>query len=64
MSIIRVAIEYDTDAETAIVKIGNEHRQWHSARLITDSGLTETADGYWLPISGPQRALIFTGVPT
>ena len=61
--IVRVAIEYDTDAETATVQIGNDHRQWQGASLITDSSITKTRDGYLLPITGGQQALILTGVP-
>ncbi|MBA8838192.1 MULTISPECIES: hypothetical protein [unclassified Ochrobactrum] len=61
--IVRVAIEYDTEAETAVVQIGNEAQEWHRARL-TNSAMTETRDGYLLPISGPRQALILTGVPT
>ncbi|KAB2675820.1 hypothetical protein F9K85_12965 [Brucella tritici] len=63
MSIIRVAIEYDTDAETAVVQIGNEAQEWRGARL-TNGPMTETRDGYLLPLTGHQRTIILTGVPT
>ncbi|PJR89941.1 hypothetical protein CN878_02860 [Ochrobactrum sp. 695/2009] len=63
MSLTRIAIEYDSDAGTATVRIDNGSQQWNNARL-TVCDATETRDGYLLPISGQRRALILTGVPT
>ena len=63
MSLKRIAIEYDSGAGTATVRIDKGSQQWDHAKLsICDA--TETRDGYLLPISGPRRALILTGVPT
>jgi len=58
-----VVIEYDTDAETAVVQHGGKAQEWGSATL-TICDATETLDGYLLPLTGQQRMLILTGVPT
>ncbi|WP_266030029.1 hypothetical protein [Brucella intermedia] len=63
MSLTRIAIEYDTDAGTATVRIDNGSQQWDHAKL-TVCDVTETRDGYLLPLTGQQRMLILTGVPT
>lgn len=63
MSLTRIAIEYDSDAGTATVRIDNGSRQWRNADL-TICDATTTRDGYLLPLTGQQRTLILTGVPT
>ncbi|HCH72230.1 hypothetical protein [Brucella intermedia] len=61
--IVRAAIEYDSGAGTATVRIDNRSQQWGNAKL-TVCDATETRDGYLLPLTGQQRTLILTGVPT
>ncbi|NKC04442.1 hypothetical protein [Brucella haematophila] len=63
MRITRIALEYDSDAGTATVRIDNGSQQWNNAKLTVCDAI-ETRDGYLLPITGQQRALILTGVPT
>ena len=63
MSLTRIAIEYDSDAGTATVRIDNGSQHWGSAKL-TVCDATETRDGYLLPLTGQQRMLILTGAPT
>lgn len=63
MSLTRIAIEYDSDAGTATLRIDNGSQQWDDAKL-TVCDATETRDGYLLPLTGQQRMLILTGVPT
>lgn len=63
MTLTRIAIEYDTDAGTATVRIDNGSQQWDNAKL-TVCDTTETRDGYLLPLTGQRRMLILTGVPT
>jgi len=61
--IVRAAIEYDSEAGTATVRIDNGSQQWDNAKLTVCDG-TETRNGYLLPISGQRRMLILTGVRT
>ena len=63
MSPTRIAIEYDRHAGTAKVRIDNGSQQWGNAKL-TVCDATETRDGYLLPLTGHQRTIILTGVPT
>ncbi|APY14332.1 hypothetical protein GJU94_14060 [Brucella sp. 10RB9214] len=63
MSLTRIAIEYDSDAGTATVRIDNGSQQWDHAKLMVCDAV-ETRDGYLLPLTGQQRMLILTGVPT
>lgn len=63
MSLKRIAIEYDDLAGTATLRIDNGLQQWDNAKL-TVCDATETRDGYLLSLTGQQRALILTGVPT
>ncbi|WP_418460400.1 hypothetical protein ACNT8L_16345 [Brucella intermedia] len=63
MSLTRIAIEYDSDAGAATVRIDNGSQQWGDAKLIVCDA-TETRDGYLLPLTGQRRMLILTGVPT
>jgi hypothetical protein len=63
VSLTRIAIEYDIDAGTATVRIDNGSQQWGTAKLsVCDA--TATRDGYLLPLTGQQRTIILTGVPT
>ncbi|MFK3663923.1 hypothetical protein ACI2JN_01515 [Ochrobactrum teleogrylli] len=57
-------IEYDADAETAVVQYVGKTQEWRDAKLTFAQGITETRDGYLLPLTGQQRTLILTGVPT
>ncbi|EEQ93862.1 Hypothetical protein OINT_2001051 [Brucella intermedia LMG 3301] len=63
MSLKRIAIEYDSDAGTATLRIDNGSQQWDNAKL-TVCDATETRDGYLLPFTGQHRMLMLTGAPT
>lgn len=65
MSIILVVIEYDTDAETAVVQYGGKTQEWRDAKLTFAQGITETRDGYLIRRERDGSAsIMLTGVPT
>lgn len=64
MSKITVVIEYDTDAETAVVQYGDKTREWRDAKLTFAQGITETRDGYLIRRGRDGSAsVLLTGVP-
>ncbi|WP_433762633.1 hypothetical protein [Brucella anthropi] len=65
MSLTRIAIEYDSDAGTATVRIDNGSQQWGGAKLTFAQGITETRDGYLIRRDRDGSAsIMLTGVPT
>ncbi|WP_266076813.1 hypothetical protein [Brucella intermedia] len=65
MSKITVVIEYDTEAETAVVQYGGKTQEWHAAKLTFAQGITETRDGYLIRRERDKTAsMLLTGVPT
>lgn len=61
---MRIIIEFDADAHAAEVTFGGKTQGWRDAKLTFAQGITETRDGYLLPLTGQHRMLILTGVPT
>ncbi|WP_273771467.1 hypothetical protein [Brucella intermedia] len=65
MSKKTVVIEYDTDAETAVVQHGGKAQEWRDAKLTFAQGITETRDGYLIRRERDGNAsIMLTGVPT
>ena len=46
MSKTTVVIEYDTEAETAVVQYGGKTQEWRDAKISFTQGITETRGGY------------------
>ncbi|WHS33214.1 hypothetical protein QLQ09_23445 [Brucella sp. NM4] len=62
---IRVVIEYDADAETAVVQYVGKTQEWRDAKLTFAQGITETRDGYLIRRERDGSAsIMLTGVPT
>lgn len=59
---MRIVIDYDTDAQTAEVVIGNKVQRWSDARLTLGQGITETRDGYLIRRERDgSKSLLLTG---
>ena len=65
MSKITVVIEYDTDAETAVVQYGGKTQEWRDAKRTFAQGITEPRDGYLIRSERDGTvSMLLTGVPT
>ncbi len=65
MSVVRVVIDYDTDANTACISTGSQDHTWHEANLTIAGGITETRDGYLVRLEQAGAAsLLLTGMMT
>ncbi|MBD7990754.1 hypothetical protein H9643_08220 [Ochrobactrum sp. Sa2BUA5] len=59
---MRFVIDYDTDAQTAEVVIGDKVQRWSDARLTLGQGITETRDGYLIRRERDgSKSLLLTG---
>ena len=62
---MRIVIDYDTDAETAVVQYGGKTREWHNAKLTFAQGITETRDGYLIRRERHGSfSMLLTGITT
>lgn len=65
VSIITAAIQYDTETEVALVRIGNNLQEWHDAMLTFAQGITETRDGYLIRHARDGTvSILLTGITT
>ncbi len=65
MTIITAAVQYDTETEVALVRIGNNLHEWRSAKLTFAQGITETRDGYLIRHERDGSAsIMLTGIAT
>ena len=65
MSTITAAIQYDTETEVALVRIGNNLQEWRDAKLTFAQGITETQDGYLIRRERDGTvSMLLTGITT
>lgn len=59
---MRIVIDYDREAKTAAVAIGEKVQRWTDARLAFAQGITETRDGYLIRREcDGSKSLLLTG---
>ena len=59
---MRIVIDYDADAQTAEVAIGEKVQCWTGVHLTLAQGITETRDGYLIRREcDGSKSLLLTG---